>query len=904
MQRREADIGGLPYTTEQIQRMLDKPEPLTENELQRLNQYLGAPSIFNPEDRQYHEQARGRGSLKLHPYAGFIRPESHLRQPWETEQERHRRLLDPTFREGQRREQIREGLREADPRDPAFQGRETHREPDLPPDYKQDIAFKPSLSDKAARDELKLSPQELKMYGRHIGNLKGPGGVDHPNGARSTLMNMGVELGGKYYNLPRVYDGKILSPDEAVAKAQAQGLENFPSYANKEQAESRYQQIHKYMEKDAQQFIRREAGGPLIEKNAFPIDGAGTGFVTSSYADARRGGKHAGADYRAAIGTPLKAIDDGTVIKVFSEGGGNRGYGHAMDVIYKDGTVHRMAHLGTHDRSVNPYGNFKVGDSFKAGDVIAYSGRSGVHQSAPHLHYEVFANKNMYDRADKAGNSHANVGLRIDPVKYFAGGRDAAVKESLKTQVQSQGSTGGETGSRRETAQAVTERLRAAGYPDNAIAGILRNSVHESSLNPAAISKNDQPRFRGTEAAHGHGLFSEGGHEWNNMQAWMRQNRPNGHWSDPKVQADWIAHRLKTGYPKLDATLRNPNTTGEQAAQAFLNQYLRPAERHRTWREAEYGRGVPKLESYIGAAAPTAPKTAQVEVKPTAPAAPTVVTPEPPKEGPLDPSIIARQREMAQRPAPGPEDPSIIARQRAGPEPFTPQAPGIEDPSIAARLREQQQAGPTMGDEEPSANPVGRFAAPGIAPPDTPPLSYDPGRFASAGIAPDTSIEDPSIVARQREMAARPMPGPEDPSIIARQEEMRRSQGSAPIAGTEPPGDFQIAVQPGGGVGSDYAASAGASGSAATSAIDGWKPGQPIMGALFGDIFGGGGKMPAFKNLVQSYTPTPDTILPAAGPEQSVLPTSIPPPPPAPPPNPEVGPQQLLAHYMQKRRRA
>jgi murein DD-endopeptidase MepM/ murein hydrolase activator NlpD len=752
----------------------------------------------------------------------------------------------------------------------------------------QNIAFKPTLGSADKRKELGLTPQETMMYGRHLQNLRGPGGVDHPNGSRSTLMNMGVGIGDKYYNIPRVYDGKIVPEDEAIRRATAQGLENFPSYDSREKAEARYNELHGYMEKDAAQLFRRGPGGPLQEKTAFPIEGmeAHTVGNTSggSYGARRDQGHHAGLDIPAKIGTPIKATDNGAVIRAGTEPGGG-GYGHYLDVQLADGTVHRMAHLGTNDKSVSPYGTFKPGDVFKAGDTIAYSGRSGIKQSGPHVHYEVFPSRGMYDKALSAGNSHANVDLRVDPKVYFAGGRDAAVKENLAAQSSGAfkpGQDAAPAGSKREIARTVTSELRAAGYTDNAIAGILRNIDEESRFNPAN-SHFDQPapKFRGTDAANSHGLYQEGGDEWNNMKAWMAKNHPDGHWTDPKLQTQWIAHNIanQAQYANLNKTLRDPNTTKEQAASAFLKGYLRPAPDNLARRDAHYAKGIPGVEHYTGpmpqptaAAAAAAPK---VEVQPTAP-------PAPPQPGPEDPSAIARAREMSQRPAPGPEDPSIQARQREQQQ----TAPSVGAPAGTALA-------PTMGEEDANANPTA-------------------GRFAAPGIAPEGGIEDPSIIARRNEMAQRPMPGVEDPRFQAykRQEEQSRAQGSAPIAGASgPPGDFNIAVAPDASGGSIATGGAGGGGIDANSALDSWKPGQPIMQGLLGDIFGGGGaggggglfggggKAPRFQNLVQSYTPSPDAILPAAGPEPpSTLPSSIPPPPPAPPPGPGG-----LAQFVQSR---
>ena len=108
--------------------------------------------------------------------------------------------------------------------------------------------YRPQLAD--AKRRLFLSPEEAALYERHLQNLWGPGGVDNPDGSRSTLFQMSQDVGGRTYNMPTVYDGKILPPDAAFARAQAEGLSRFPSYASPAQAEQRYQQMHGQMEGD------------------------------------------------------------------------------------------------------------------------------------------------------------------------------------------------------------------------------------------------------------------------------------------------------------------------------------------------------------------------------------------------------------------------------------------------------------------------------------------------------------------------------------------------------------------------------------------------------------------------------------------------------------------------------
>jgi hypothetical protein len=107
----------------------------------------------------------------------------------------------------------------------------------------------------AADKEMKLTPQERALYERHLTNLTGPGGVNNPDGSRSTLFQTSFESGGRTYNVPTVYDGKILSPKDAIDRAYREGIDKFPSYGSENEAEARYQKMHGYMEKDTAAFL-------------------------------------------------------------------------------------------------------------------------------------------------------------------------------------------------------------------------------------------------------------------------------------------------------------------------------------------------------------------------------------------------------------------------------------------------------------------------------------------------------------------------------------------------------------------------------------------------------------------------------------------------------------------------
>jgi len=92
----------------------------------------------------------------------------------------------------------------------------------------------------------------------------------------------------------------------------------------------------------------------------------------------QRHGMHTGIDIRAPIGTPVFATADGVV--EFSRSEYNGGYGNLIKVDHSFGFKTFYAHLS---KLVA-----KKGDFVKKGQIIAYSGNTGL-SSGPHLHYEV-----------------------------------------------------------------------------------------------------------------------------------------------------------------------------------------------------------------------------------------------------------------------------------------------------------------------------------------------------------------------------------------------------------------------------------------------------------------------------------------------------------------------------------
>lgn len=90
----------------------------------------------------------------------------------------------------------------------------------------------------------------------------------------------------------------------------------------------------------------------------------------------RWGRLHAGQDYAAPTGTPLKSMSSGTVVQA----GEMSGYGNTVDIEYWDGTVSRYGHMDSIDVT--------VGQEVGPGDVVGRSGNTG-RSTGPHLHVEI-----------------------------------------------------------------------------------------------------------------------------------------------------------------------------------------------------------------------------------------------------------------------------------------------------------------------------------------------------------------------------------------------------------------------------------------------------------------------------------------------------------------------------------
>ncbi|MEP6493065.1 MAG: M23 family metallopeptidase [bacterium] len=95
---------------------------------------------------------------------------------------------------------------------------------------------------------------------------------------------------------------------------------------------------------------------------------------------------HKGTDYAAAMGTSVRAIGDGVVVR---QGWGN-GYGNVLEIRHRNGFVTRYGHLSRFATGV------RVGSRVAIGQTVAFVGSTGL-ATGPHLHFEVLVNGEQRD---------------------------------------------------------------------------------------------------------------------------------------------------------------------------------------------------------------------------------------------------------------------------------------------------------------------------------------------------------------------------------------------------------------------------------------------------------------------------------------------------------------------------
>jgi murein DD-endopeptidase MepM/ murein hydrolase activator NlpD len=121
-----------------------------------------------------------------------------------------------------------------------------------------------------------------------------------------------------------------------------------------------------------------DASATLIEKGVKNAPVAHYTQITELVSNGRGQRKHAGMDFKAPIGTPVRLPFAGTVTRV----NWRRVNGHCVEVEDTHGRLVRFLHLDKVDKGV------KSGVALAVGAAIGTVGNTG-HSNAPHLHYEI-----------------------------------------------------------------------------------------------------------------------------------------------------------------------------------------------------------------------------------------------------------------------------------------------------------------------------------------------------------------------------------------------------------------------------------------------------------------------------------------------------------------------------------
>jgi peptidoglycan LD-endopeptidase LytH len=117
---------------------------------------------------------------------------------------------------------------------------------------------------------------------------------------------------------------------------------------------------------------------PLV----IPVAGVRADALMDTYAQGRPGHRHEAIDIAAPRGTPVHAVDDGKVAKLFTSVPGGL-------TVYQFDPAGKLAYYYAHLDRYAP--GLKEGMALRRGDVIGHVGSTGnAAPGAPHLHFAVF----------------------------------------------------------------------------------------------------------------------------------------------------------------------------------------------------------------------------------------------------------------------------------------------------------------------------------------------------------------------------------------------------------------------------------------------------------------------------------------------------------------------------------
>jgi murein DD-endopeptidase MepM/ murein hydrolase activator NlpD len=116
---------------------------------------------------------------------------------------------------------------------------------------------------------------------------------------------------------------------------------------------------------------------------AIPVAGVTAGQLLDTFTDSRSGGRvHDAIDIMAREGTPVYAVEDGRVVKLFDSKQGGL-------TVYQFDRNDELAYYYAHLSAYAP--GLLEGQAVRQGDLIGYVGHTGnASPEAPHLHFAIF----------------------------------------------------------------------------------------------------------------------------------------------------------------------------------------------------------------------------------------------------------------------------------------------------------------------------------------------------------------------------------------------------------------------------------------------------------------------------------------------------------------------------------
>ncbi len=229
---------------------------------------------------------------------------------------------------------------------------------------------------------LKIPGDATLKYGKkNIPILK------HPSDASKNVafipINYRSDLGIKAVRISYSGGSKIIDINVTNGNYKSETLTVAPSKVtpNKKQKERTTREYKEAMKIYGTFTKKRYWKQPFID----PMDS----YITSQFGTARMYNNslksyHSGMDYRAAIGTPLHATNDGVIVIAK-----DRYYaGNSVVIDHGEGIYSCYYHLSKL--------HVKVGDKVKQGDILGLSGMTG-RVTGPHLHYAIMLNGTQVD---------------------------------------------------------------------------------------------------------------------------------------------------------------------------------------------------------------------------------------------------------------------------------------------------------------------------------------------------------------------------------------------------------------------------------------------------------------------------------------------------------------------------